>query len=217
MRFRKVLFDCDGVVVDSERLSNTVLRDDLAERGLDLPLRDIMDLFVGGTIEGAGREAAKRGAQIPDTWLSEVYAKIYDLLSREVTLIPGITEVLDALDAAGIPYAMGSNGSVEKMQITLGKTGLLERFEGRLYSGQELGAPKPAPDVYLKAAGDVPASACVVIEDSASGAKAAKAAGMACFGFTYDTEPARLDGLVTEMFDDMAHLPAMLGLTKAVK
>jgi beta-phosphoglucomutase-like phosphatase (HAD superfamily) len=122
--------------------------------------------------------------------------------------------VLDALDKAGIPYAMGSNGTPEKMQITLGQHGLVERFRGHLYSGQAMGRPKPAPDLYLHAAGRLGVSPanCVVIEDSAAGARAARLAGMRCFGYA---PKGAHPGLVAEgavLFNDMQELPALLGV-----
>jgi len=209
-----VLFDCDGVVVDSERVTNQILRDDLAMRGLDLPLPEIMHLFVGGTMSGVAKQASAKGALIPEDWLEIIYPKIYTALAQTVTLIPGIETVLDALDAVGIPFAIGSNGRLEKMHITLGKTGLLARFEGRMYSGQNCAAPKPAPDVYLWAAREqgVAPRNCAVIEDSASGARAGQAAQMRTFGFTHDTAPGVLAPICDALFDDMADLPALLGL-----
>ena len=211
---KMVLFDCDGVVVDSERVTNQVLRDDLAARGLDLPLDEIMHLFVGGVMAGVAVEAHKRGATIPDDWLETIYPKIYTALEHTVTTIPHIEAVLDALDAANIPYAIGSNGRLEKMDLTLGRTGLLARFKNRMYSGQDCAAPKPAPDVYLKAASDagVDPADCVVIEDSANGARAGLAANMYTFGFTHDTNPDALAPYCDALFDDMAKLPKLLGL-----
>ena len=126
--------------------------------------------------------------------------------------MPGILTVLDALDAASIPFAIGSNGSDDKMQITLGQHGLIPRFKG-LFSGQTLGKPKPAPDLYLHAAralGANPAH-CVVIEDSPTGARAAKAAGMRCMGYAPHGNPALAD-VGAELFSDMKDLPSLLGL-----
>jgi HAD superfamily hydrolase (TIGR01509 family) len=131
-----------------------------------------------------------------------------------VPLIPGIVAVLDALDVAGIPFAMGSNGTPEKMQITLGQHGLVDRFRGHLYSGQALGRPKPAPDLYLHAAaalGVAPAD-CVVIEDSAAGARAARLAGMRCMGFAPHGHADRLKAEGALPFTAMADLPRLLGL-----
>ncbi len=214
---KAVLFDCDGVVVDSERLTNSVIRDDLAQRGLDLTLDECMAAFVGGTMKGVGEKAATMGADMPDDWLAEIYPKIYDALAQKVELIPGIIGVLDALDGAGVPFAMGSNGEVRKMETTLGRTGLLHRFDGRLFSGQAMDAPKPAPDVYLHAARALRVSPAhtVVIEDSRSGALAAQAAGMRCFGFVRDTAPDQLSDVADVLFDDMAELPGLLGIAPA--
>ncbi|NRB05748.1 MAG: HAD family phosphatase [Rhodobacteraceae bacterium] len=209
-----VIFDCDGVLVDSETLTNAAIRDNLAAHGLDLTLDKVMDLFVGGTIKSAGEQAQRLGAQLPDSWVDAMYEEIFEKLATNVEAVPGIETVLAHLDQAQIPYAVGSNGPHKKMQITLGRTNLLGRFEGRLYSREDVARPKPAPDVYLKAARDagIDPTACVVIEDSPSGARAAKAAGMVCFGFVAETAVDRLRPHCDVFFDDMAVLPARLGL-----
>ncbi|MGB0798035.1 MAG: HAD family hydrolase [Planktomarina sp.] len=210
-----VIFDCDGVVVDSEHITNKVMRDDLAMRGLVLDLDQIMDLFVGGTIAGCAIQAAKMGADIPDDWVPMMYDKFFKALAEQAELVPGILTVLDALDVAGVPYAMGSNGPHKKMQITLGRTGIKDRFQGRIYSREDVPNPKPAPDVYLHAArlAGVGPQDCVVVEDSVSGAKAGVAAGMRTLGFTRDTPVAKLRPIVDQVFSDMSELPALLGLT----
>lgn len=209
-----VIFDCDGVLVDSEPLTNQILRDSLAAHGLDLQLSDTTRLFVGGTMAGVMSEARKLGADLPDHWLELIYSEIYAVLEEQVEIIPGVDLLLDDLDGAGVRYAVGSNGSMRKMEITLGRTGLLQRFEGRLFSGQECAAPKPAPDVYLQAAahaGLMPAE-CVVIEDSATGARAGRAAGMRCYGFCAETSPGILAPICDSVFHDMADLKSILRL-----
>ena len=130
------------------------------------------------------------------------------------SLIPGIGAVLDRLDRQGIAYAIGSNGPHRKMEITLARCGLAARFAGRTYSREDVAAPKPAPDVYLLAASQagVAPQDCVVIEDSATGAQAAVAAGMAVFGFARETPRAKFEGLTELLFEDMGQLPALLGL-----
>ncbi len=123
--------------------------------------------------------------------------------------------MLDALDAAGIPYAVGSNGSDHKMQVTLGQhPGLLERFQGRLFSGQTLGAPKPAPDLYLHAAAALKTAParCIVVEDSATGARAARNAGIRCYGYAPNRTAPALSAEGAILFGSMADLPALLGL-----
>ena len=212
-----VLFDCDGVIVDSEGPTFDLLIADLATRGLTLTRLQLETDFIGGTIETIAAKARAAGAVLPEGWVATIYARMYAMLAEGTRLIPGVVDALDALDRAGIPYAVGSNGPVEKMQISLGQHGLIPRFTVVL-SGQALGRPKPAPDVYLAAAaacGARPAD-CVVVEDSPSGAQAALAAGMHCLGFAEhgpDTPPARgLTALGVPLFHSMADLPALLDL-----
>ena len=212
-----VLFDCDGVVVDSEGPTFDLLIEDLAAHGLVLTRHQLETDYIGGTIETVATRARAAGARLPQDWVARFYDRMYAMLAAGTPLIPGIVSVLDALDAAGIPYAMGSNGTLEKMSITLGQHGLLSRFRATL-SGQALGRPKPAPDLYLAAAAACGAdpAACVVIEDSATGARAALAAGIPCLGFAPhgpDAPPARaMAALGVPLFADMAGLPARLGL-----
>ena len=212
-----VLFDCDGVIIDSEGLTATLLRDDLATHGLPLTRLAFEVDYVGGTIETVADRARRAGAMLPDDWVADIYRRLNAMLARDAALIPGILTVFDALDRAGVPYAVASNGPPDKMQITLGKYGLIPRFRAVL-SGQALGRPKPAPDVYLAAAAACRAAPanCIVIEDSPTGARAALAAGIPCLGFSPegpDSPPARqLAALGIPLFEDMASLPARLGL-----
>jgi HAD superfamily hydrolase (TIGR01509 family) len=212
-----VLFDCDGVIVDSEGPTNDLLIADLAAYGLPLTRHQLETDFLGGTIEMVADRARAAGARLPEAWVADFYSRMYAMLEGGTPLIPGILQVLDALDAVGIPFAVGSNGSVEKMQITLGQHGLIPRFRAVL-SGQALGRPKPAPDVYLAAAAAcrVRPERCVVIEDSPSGARAALAAGIPCLGFAAggrDAPPATgLAELGVLLFHSMAELPGRLGL-----
>jgi HAD superfamily hydrolase (TIGR01509 family) len=211
---KAVLFDCDGVVVDSEQPTLDMLQVDLAAHGLPLTMDELTGRYVGGTVEACATRARAAGATLPEGWVQDFYTRMYAMLRAHTPLIPGILTVLDALDAAGIPYAMGSNGTPEKMQITLGQHGLVVRFKGHLYSGQALGRPKPAPDLYLHAAaqlGIAPAE-CIVIEDSAAGARAARAAGMRCMGYAPHGHADRLANEGAIPFTDMADLPALLGL-----
>jgi HAD superfamily hydrolase (TIGR01509 family) len=212
-----VLFDCDGVIVDSEGPTFDLLISDFAARGLVLTRHELETNFIGGTIESIATKARAAGVDLPPDWVAVFYTRMFAMLAAGAPLIPGILTVFDWLDAAGIPYAVGSNGPPEKMQISLGQHGLIPRFRAVL-SGQALGRPKPAPDVYLAAAaacGANPAD-CVVIEDSPSGAKAALSAGMRCLGFAEhgpDTPPARgLVALGVPLFNSMAELPALLDL-----
>lgn len=212
---KAVIFDCDGVVIDSEEMLFDLLSADLATYGLMLTTDQLHTRFVGGTLEGISKTCRSLGADLPDTWVTDFYEQVYSALRNDAPLVPGILNVLNALDTAKIPYAMGSNGSDEKMQITLGQhAGLRERFQGRIFSGQSLGKPKPAPDLFLhaaKALNTAPAD-CIVIEDSPTGAQAARAAGMRCMGYAPHGNAAALSGVGAIIFSDMNDLPTLLGL-----
>lgn len=210
---KAVIFDCDGVVVDTEPATLVLLQQDFAERGLDLTLDDLNRDFVGSVMAEVGTRARALGADIPEDWVERFYARLYEHLAQGVALVPGILTVLDRLDAAGIPYAIGSNGSPEKMLVTLSQfPGLTQRFRAVL-SGQADTRPKPAPDLYLAAARalDSAPGDCVVVEDSPTGARAARAAGIRCFGYAPEGNAALAnEGAV--LFPDMAKLPALLEL-----
>jgi HAD superfamily hydrolase (TIGR01509 family) len=212
-----VLFDCDGVIVDSEGPTLDLLIQDLAPRGLHLTRHQLETDYLGGTIETVAARIRAGGTDLPPDWVTRFYDRMYALLAQGTPLIPGIIAVFDALDAARIPYAVGSNGTPEKMRITLGQHGLLPRFRATL-SGQAIGNPKPAPDLYLATAAACGAdpALCVVIEDSPSGARAALAAGIPCLGFAAHgpgTPPAKgLAALGIPLFHHMADLPRLLGL-----
>jgi HAD superfamily hydrolase (TIGR01509 family) len=212
---RAVIFDCDGVLVDSEPASFDLLAQDLAAHGLDLPRAEMERIFLGGTIAGVHATARGMGAELPDGWVADFYGRLYGRLAQGTPLMPGALALLDRLDAAGIVYAVGSNGSDRKMQVTLGQhPGLLERFGGRLFSGQTLGRPKPAPDLYLHVADRLghPPAACVVVEDSPTGVRAAAAAGMRCFGLAPlgDGRVLAAEGAI--VIRALANLPAHLDL-----
>ena len=123
-----VIFDCDGVLVDTETVTDGVLANYVSTHGAQITRAQVHDLFTGGTMEGAGQEAAKRGAILPDTWLNEIYVAIFKELGEGVDVFPGLIDLLDALDTQGIPYAVASNGPMAKMRISLGPSGLWDGF-----------------------------------------------------------------------------------------
>jgi len=214
MNLKLVIFDCDGVLVDTEVLFNQALVEDLGKHGLSLTLEECMGLFVGGTISGVKAEAENLGAVLPDTWVEDFYLKAYELLGERTEPVAGIKDVLDAIERAGIPYCVASNGGVAKMEITLGRTGMLERFRDVMFSAQAMGTAKPAPELFLAAAAafGVSADGCVVIEDSLTGVLAAKNAGMKCYGYAANGGGEALVAEDAILFDDMAKLPGLLGI-----
>ena len=211
---RAVIFDCDGVLVDSEGITNRLLRDDLAGRGLDLPLDQVMTTFVGGTMEGVAAEAVRLGADLPGDWVDLFYVKMFAALGAEVEAVSGVADLLAQLQRAGIARAVGSNGPLAKMDITLRRTGLLDWLSPHIYSARDLENPKPAPDIYLHAAGclGVAPEHCVVIEDSTSGARAAQAAGMRCIGFAEAGQGAKLEAHCDTVVSDMQSVAPLLGV-----
>jgi HAD superfamily hydrolase (TIGR01509 family) len=210
--FQLVIFDCDGVLVDSERITNVVFAEMLLELGLSFSLEDMFERFVGRSMSQCMQIIAELlGSQPPENFVSSYQLRTKKALQQHLTAVPGIA---NALDRIALQYCVASSGDHEKMRTTLGLTGLLPRFEGRLYSVTEVKNPKPAPDVFLHAAyscGTEP-SRCAVVEDSPTGVAAAVSAGMTVFGYCALTPPGRLlDAGAHRVFSNMKELPGLLG------
>ena len=207
-----VIFDCDGVLVDSEILSNQVMVNNLAGYGLFLTLTECMSLSAGGTMTGVRDKARKLGADLPNDWTNQIYSQIYEVLRAGTPLVEGIPELLEELDVHGIPYCVASNGRPEKMQITLGQNGLWERFSKVMFSAHVLGTSKPDPTLFQTAAQHFGAVSPVVIEDSENGVTAAIRANMRCLAYAAHDDGARLAVLGAKVFSDMSQAPELLGL-----
>ncbi len=209
--FSLVIFDCDGVLVDSEVITNRVFTQMLNELGLRVTDSDMFDKFVGRSM-GQCLELIGElmGRDVPEDFVSELDQRSAVALARELTAVPGVEQVLDALR---VPYCVASNGTHEKMQTTLGITGLLPRFQGNLFSVSDVARGKPFPDIYLHAAAKygMPPSACAVIEDTPTGVAAGVAAGMTVYGYSAHTPPARLIAAGAQRtFNRMSDLPILL-------
>lgn len=210
-----VLFDCDGVLVDSERPAFDLLAQDFAAHGLQISADQIAARYTGLTVRSLHVAARAAGARLPDDWPADFYERLYAILARGVPLVDGIEDLLDRLDAAGIPYAVGSNGSMRKMGITLRPHGRLwARLEGRLFSGQDLNMPKPDPGLWHHCAAALGAdpSACVVVDDAVPGLAGARDAGMRAFGYATHGDGAHLAATGAIVFRRMADLPGLIGL-----
>lgn len=190
-----VIFDCDGVLVDTETLTTTIIAQNLNRHGFAITAQDTHTLFAGGTIASAGAEAMRRGATLPSDWVDEMYTEIFDQLRHGVDVIDGVHALIEQLQSDGVILAIASNGPVQKMQITLRPSGLWDRFVGRIYSGHDHG-PKPAPDMLLRIMADVGVTPAqiMMIDDMPSGCQAAQAAGVRCFGYVADGDPAPMNG-----------------------
>lgn len=206
------MFDADGVLVDSERLSIAIEASILAELGWPLGEAEIVDRFVG---RSAAYMCAEVGRHIgrPVDWAAEFEPRYVEAFERELTAVPGVVDALDAVDALGFETCVASSGSHERLRLTLGITGLLARFEGRIFSADDVARAKPDPAVFLHAAATmgVEPARCAVVEDSVAGVAAARAAGMTAFGFASGVTPAHeLAARGAATFDAMAALPALL-------
>ncbi len=221
MTFNAVLFDCDGVLVDSERITNGVLRDMLEELGWRLDTDECMRIFIGRTIRSeAALIETRTGKPLTEEWLAAFRARRDALLLRDVVAIPGALQAVASVHAAlGGRIACASGADRVKVELQLAKCGFMPYFEGRIFSGHELPRSKPAPDVYLAAAAavGVPPKRCLVVEDTVIGVTAGVAAGATVYGYSppeagHDTPTALRDAGAQLILTHMRDLPALLGV-----
>lgn len=212
-----VIFDCDGVLVDSEPLSIRVLVEGLAGIGHAIDEQTAYDRFLGYSLAAVQAMLRRElGFDLPAERLAAMRESLFERFRRELRPIAGIAEVLDRL---AIPYCVASSSLPERITLSLEVTGLLARFSDRIFSATMVARGKPAPDLYLHAAKTmgVAPEACLVIEDSAPGIRAARAAGMKVFGFlggSHARQPGYRQRLASYtpdlLFDDMRELPRLL-------
>lgn len=219
MTFEAILFDCDGVLVDSEPITNGVLCQMLGEAGWMLHPDECMRLFIGKTVRSeAARIEAETGRPLTDAWMAEFYARRNARLQAELVAIPNAPEAVRAVHARlQGRIACASGADRQKVEMQLAQVGLAPLFAGRVFSGHEMPRTKPAPDVYLAAAAalGVPPARCLVVEDTVTGVMAGVAAGATVLGFSPSSvghgspEALRAAGAV-RVFGDMAQLPGMI-------
>lgn len=207
--FELVIFDCDGVLVDSERIANEVFAKVLNEEcGLVLSLDDMFQTFLGHSSSQCMAIIKEMLGEEPPPNLEQRYKReINHALATSVTAVSGIET---AIAEISIPFCVASSGSYQKMQTTLGKTKLLQYFEGKLHSTSDVERGKPFPDIYLHAAskmGVLDPSRCLVIEDSPLGVAGGVSAGMTVFGYTeLMKEKNLLEAGAHHTFNDMYDL-----------
>jgi HAD superfamily hydrolase (TIGR01509 family) len=211
-----VIFDCDGVLVDSERQANQALTDELALLGIHLTLRETMDVFMGRSWKSCVAEVTERlGHAPPDSFTTGYMRRRDEALATDLEAIAGVVDIVEHLHARGIATCVASSGEHDKMGRTLRATGLWDAFAGRIYSATEVEHGKPAPDLFLHAAAGQQADPadCVVVEDAPAGVAGGKAAGMRVLAYAALTPAGRLaDAGADAVFTDMAELPALLGV-----
>jgi HAD superfamily hydrolase (TIGR01509 family) len=213
MRYELVIFDNDGVLVDSEPISNRILAGHLTELGHPTTYEDSIRDYMGAAVHRIHDVVWERsGQRLPEGFDEAYHARVFAAFERELEPVAGVADVLDRLTAEGVPYCLASSGTHERIRVALRRTGLYGRFgEERIFSAQDVGRGKPAPDLFLHAAAmmGVPAQRCAVVEDSPLGVRAAVAAGMDVYAFTAMT-PAEKVADATALFADMAELPKLL-------
>jgi HAD superfamily hydrolase (TIGR01509 family) len=211
-----VIFDCDGVLVDSERLSNTVFARALQREGLDWSVEETMRRLMGRSMKACiDIVEGLLARQLPEDFVHKLQGETLQAF-RDAPLqpVPGIHEAIDAIEAEGIKTCIASSGGFDKMEVSLGVTGLWARFDGRIFSSGQVKHGKPFPDLFLHAAtemGEQPVD-CIVVEDSVPGVQAAKAAGMRVLGYTGapHTDREAMGEAGASLFDDMAQLPKLV-------
>jgi len=210
-----IVFDCDGVLVDSEPIANRVMAEAVTALGWPLTTADCIVRFKGHHFDTViAAVEARLGRPVPGDWIPNLRVATHAAFERELRPVPGVIALLDVVAASGTATCVASQGPLEKMAISLGVTGLRARFEGRIFSAYQVERGKPHPDLFLFAAKTmgVAPRACVVIEDSSLGVTAALAAGMSVLGFAPEGDGADLAAAGAELFRDMAELPGLLGL-----
>ena len=214
-RFKAVIFDCDGVLVDSEPISARTLVQALGAFGLEIDVAYVHANYLGRSFESIEADYARRmGAKLPDHFLAHWQDAMFAAFRRELQPIPGIREVIASLEA---PSAVVSSSKPERLALCLAVTDLARYFDGRIFSASMVARGKPAPDLFLLAAARLECEPrhVLAIEDSAPGVVAARAAGMTVWGFTGGGHladqrdgAALLDAGAERVFDDMRRFDA---------
>ena len=209
-----VLFDCDGVLADTEGLVNRMVAEALTERGWPMRGDEARETFLGMALPDMLPVIEARTGPLPRHWARDLGLCIARTLQERAEPVPGALAALAAVAAAGIPVAVASNSSRAELAAKLERLGIAAVFGPRVFSFQDVAEPKPAPDLYLAAAeacGALP-ERCAVVEDSLTGARAGIAAGCRVLGFARETDAAVLAAIGAETFAAMEELPGLLGL-----
>lgn len=212
-----VLFDCDGVLVETERPQAEILAAVLAEHGAAVPADEVLTRYRGLALEAIAADvAARTGVRLPDDWIPTFRARrAPEFERRGIPAIPGARAAVEAIRDAGIAYGVASQGRLDKTAQTLRLSGLADLFpEAVRFSADQVARPKPAPDLFLHAASALGAAPgrTVVVEDSVPGATAAVAAGMRVLGYVGDGDGEALRRAGAEPFGSMADVARLLGL-----
>jgi HAD superfamily hydrolase (TIGR01509 family) len=211
-----ILFDCDGVLADSEPIVNQVNAIDLNARGWAITPDEAGSIFLGLSAPSMVPIIEAHVGSLPADWVEYITQKVIEAMERAVVPVSGATELLATVRAAKISIALASNSSRMELTAKLNRLGFTDVFGERILSYEDVPRPKPHPDIYLAAAEacGVPPTECVVIEDSATGVKAGVAAGCTVLGFAQVTDPEVLLAVgASAVFDNLSEVPGLLGIS----
>ena len=213
MSIRLVIFDCDGVLIDSEPVVNRVVAAELARQGWPMTPAESCERFLGLDLHAmVPLIELAMGRRLPSNWEAELTARIVATLQGEAPMVPGAMAALDGVTALGLPWRVASNSSHAELAAKFGRNGLAGRVAGRLHSFTDVPRGKPAPDLFLAAAAaeGVEPRDCIVVEDSVPGVTGATAAGMACLGFNRHGDGLALEAAGARLFREMAEVPGLV-------
>jgi HAD superfamily hydrolase (TIGR01509 family) len=212
MKFNCIIFDCDGVLVDSEAISAKIFQDMVAELGFVVEYETVLEQITGTSMkENLKFFSDNIGGDLPAGFEKEFRRRSYEAFKSDLKPIKGIHDLLDKIK---VPVGVASSGPVEKIRLNLTTTNLIDRFENNIFSSYDIGSWKPDPDIYLYAAekmGFRPEE-CAVIEDSMPGIKASMAGGFTVFGYTNNKSRTAFEELGATVFSEMGDLGKLLGL-----
>lgn len=213
MKWELIIFDCDGVLVDSEPIADRIFPEVLASEGIHVTFENVREWFTGYSLKSCVDTMEKQlGVSAPKDIKEKYYSRLFDAFKKSLKPVPGIAEALSAIP---YPICVASSGEHEKMELTLSITGLLPKFKERLFSATDVENGKPAPDLFLYAAEKCNANPeyCAVIEDQTPGVMAGITAGMRVFAYVENSDPYRSDvlrKLGATVFNTMKELPKLL-------
>lgn len=206
-----IIFDCDGVLVDSETIANRILLTMAREHGLQMSLEEAINVFSGRELKDCFRQIEESICkQLPNDFEKEFRARTFEAFRNELQPVAGVREFIDSLNVA---YCVASSGPVEKIRLNLTITGLIDKFENKIFSSYQINSWKPDPGIFLYAAREMgfPVAECIVIEDSKAGVKAAISGGFDVFGFACENNAKELQNEGATLFYNYKALSAILG------
>ncbi len=210
MKYKCIIFDCDGILVDSEAISSKVFIEMAKSLGVNINLEFAIENFSGVSIKTTLEYIAnKAGKELPENFEKEFRRRTFELFKTDLKPVKGVAELLNRIN---VPYCVASSGPLEKLQLSLTTTNLIQKFENRIYSSYDIGSWKPNPEIFLYAAKEMgyEPDECAVIEDSLAGVKAAKAGGFDVFAFANERNKNTMKELEAIVFFDMKELYQLL-------